>query len=167
LEIKDIKKEVILYTIISAAAAELISLPLIGPNIFFPYGLAIGTCIAIINLNIISKSIDRAVETGRKAPVTLGLIVRILLYGGGFLLAAGTSGLSGLGAAIGFLLPRAVLYITKALAPAIKRKITKEPAAVYVTDTSSNLFIKEPWIVRYRKGRTYITYRHYRKIRWN
>ena len=161
----EIKKETIRYTIIAAIATEVISLPLLGLNILFPYGLAIGTCIAIINLNIISTSISKAIEKGRKGPVTLGLIVRIMTYSGGALLTFTTSPIAGLGATVGFLLPRIALFIMKAVVPTIKRKFKKEPPPVYVTDTSSNLFIKEPGLVVYKNSRTYMTYKHYRKKR--
>ena len=133
----------------------------------FPYGLAIGACVAIVNLNIISTSIDRAVAKGKKGPVIFGFILRLLLYFGAFWLAITTSGLTGLGAAIGFLLPRIVLYISKGLVPFLKKKINKEPDPVYVTDTRSNMFIKEPSMVRSKNNRSYVTYRHYRKIRVN
>jgi len=142
-----------------------ISLPIVGPGILFPYGLAIGTCVSIINLGIISISIGSAVERGKKGPVIVGYIVRILLYAGAFLLAIKTSGITGLGAAIGFMLPRITLYIRYALLPLIRRKLGKESQAVYMTDTHSRVFVKEPWLVRYNRGRAYVTHRHFRKVR--
>ena len=122
-------------------------------------------CVAVINLNIISSSIQKAVEKGKRSPVIFGFIIRIILYGGGFLLAVTTAPLSGLGAAIGFVLPHLVLYFRKGILLWIKRKTGKEPKAVYVTDTSVNMFIKEPLMVSYRNNRTYLTYKHYRKKR--
>ena len=136
-----------------------------GPNILFPYGLAVGVCAAIVNLNIISVSIDRAVERGRRGPVIIGFIIRILLYAGAFWLAVRTSGISGLGAAIGFLLPRVTMYVRHVFMPWLRRRLGKEPLAVYRTDTKSNVFVKEPWSVRYNKGRAYKTFRHYKKVR--
>jgi len=161
----EVKKEIVTYTIIAAAIAEIISLPLFGLNIMFPYGLAIGVCVAVLNLNIISKSIEKAVAQRNRSPVIVGFFIRIVLYGGGFYLAVTTSLISGLAAAIGFALPHIVLYIRKAIMPVLKKKINKEPAPIYVVDTSSNMFIKEPWIVQYKNSRTYLTYRHYRKRR--
>ena len=163
--IPKIKREITIYTIIAAAACEVISLPIFGLGILFPYGLAIGVCVAIVNLSVISSSIDKAVERGRKGPVVAGLIIRILLYGGAFLLAVRTANISGLGAAVGFLLPRIMMHIRYALLPWLRIKTGREPAAVYVTDTRSNVFIKEPRLVRYNKGRAFVTHRHYKKIR--
>jgi ATP synthase I chain. len=161
----EVKKEIVKYTIIAAAITEIISLPLLGLNIMFPYGLAIGVCVAILNLNIISKSIEKAVAQGKRSPVIVGFFIRTALYAGGFYLAVTTSLISGLAAAIGFVLPHIVLYIRKAILPALKRKISKEPAPIYVADTSINLFIKEPEMVLSKNSRTYLTYRHYRKRR--
>jgi len=163
--ISKLKREITRYTIIAALVAEVIFLLFIGPGILFPYGLAIGTCIAIVNLHVIEATIGQAVYKGKKGPVILGFIIRGLLYGGSFLLAAKTSYITAIGAAIGFLLPRIVLYIRHGLAPAIRKKLGKEPPTEYRTDTRSRVFIKEPWIVRYRKGRAYMTFRHYKKIR--
>ena len=118
-----------------------------------------------MNLLIIGVSIEKAVEQGKKGPVTFGFYMRILLFGGAFVLAVKTSGISGVGAFIGFLLPQVVLFIKLGMLPAILAKLRKEPPPVYKTDTSSNLFIKEPCKALDFRGRTYVTYRHYRKIR--
>ena len=156
-----------LYTIIAAAAAELISLPVLGPNILFPYGLAIGACASVIALNIIHYSIERAAERRKKGPVVLGFIVRVLLYGGALFFAVSTAGLTFAGAAIGLVLPHAALYVMRGLLPVIRKKIAKEPETVWVTDTRSLLFVKEPWFVLDKEGRTYLTHKHYRKIKVN
>ena len=50
------------------------------------------------------------------------------------------------------------------MVPAFRRKLGKEPTPVYVTDTKSKVFFKEPWMVKYRKGRAYLTHRHFRKV---
>jgi len=143
----------------------LISLPVIGPNILFPYGLAIGACASIIALNIISFTVERAAESGKRKPVIFGFIIRVLLYGGVLYLAVSTSVLSFFGAAIGLLLPHIAMYIMFGLVPAVRRRLRKEPAPAWVADTRSMMFVKEPYLTKYNKGRTYLTHRHYRKIR--
>jgi len=127
--------------------------------------LAIGACAAIISLNIISRTIDRAAGSGKKGPVVFGFFIRVLLYGGALYFAVSTSVLTFIGAAAGLLLPRVAMYIMYGLVPAIKRKIKNEPAPTWVPDTRSMLFIKEPRFEKPNKGRTYLTHRHYRKIR--
>ena len=140
-------------------------MPAFGLNILFPYGLAIGTCAAVINMNIISATIRQAVDRGKKGPVIVGFVVRILLYAGAFVLAANTGILAFLGAAIGALLPHLMIYIRHALIPKFRKGKEKEPAPVYVVDTRSLVFFKEPWFVKYKSGRAYLTHRHFRRIR--
>ena len=140
-------------------------MPVLGPSILFIYGLALGTCVAVIALHVISRTVERAADSGRRGPVVFGFFIRVLLYGGVLYLAVSTSVLSLAGAAIGLLLPHVALYVMHGLVPVIRRKIKREPEPVYVADTSSNLFIKEPWMVLYKNGRSYLTYKHYRKRR--
>ena len=154
-----------LYAIVAAGVAEVVSLPVIGANVLFPYGLALGVCASVISLHVISASIERAVGRGKKGPVIFGLAGRVVLYAGALVLAARTADSAFAGAAIGVLLPYLSLYVRLGLLPAIRRGVKKEPLAVYVADTSSNLFVKEPWLVRSARGKTYMTYRHYRKKR--
>jgi len=148
---------------VTAAVAEVVSLPVTGPNILFPFGLAIGVCAAIVSLHIIGASIEGAVKRGKKAPVILGFVVRILLYGGTFWFGLKTSYVSGVGVAIGFLLPHLAMYVKYGLAPSVRRKLGKEPQTVYETDTSVNLFFKEPLHMLKLGESTYMTFRHFRK----
>ena len=143
----------------------MISLPVLGPNILFPYGLAIGTCVAIIALNIISFTVGQAAESGKRKPVVIGFIIRILFYGGVLYLAVSTSVLSLTGAAIGLVLPHIAMYIMYGLVPAVRRRTKKEPAPAWIADTRSMMFLKEPYFIKTNRGRTYLTHRHYRKIR--
>ena len=143
----------------------MISLPVLGPNILFPYGLAIGACVAIIALNLICFTIERAASSGKRIPVIIGFYTRIALYGGALYLAATTSIITLAGAAIGLILPHIVLYLSYGLVPAIKKRVKKEPEPVWITDTSSLLFIKEPYFIVSKKGKTYLTHKHYRKTR--
>ena len=131
----------------------------------FTYGLAIGACASIVALNIIIFSIDRAAESSKKTPVVFGYIIRVLLYGGALYLAVSTASISFIGAAIGLLLPHAALYIMYGLVPAVRKKALKEPETVWAADTRSMLFVSEPHLVMYSNGKTYLTHKHYRKIR--
>ena len=147
--------------------AALVSLFIFDQKILFPYGLAVGVCAAAISLGIISSTIEKAVARGNRGPVVIGFYVRVFLYAGALVLAARTGGLAVLGAAIGILIPHLVIYVRHALVPAFRRKLGKEPAPVYVTDTKSKVFFKEPWLVKYRSGRAYLTHRHFRKVNIN
>jgi hypothetical protein len=164
--ISKIRIKITLYSIIAAGIAEVVSLPIVGASILFSYGLALGAAVAIINLHVLSSTITIATESGRKGAAILGYIVRIAIYAAAFWLTVRTSLLSGAGAAIGFLLPRAVMYIMYGALPAVRRRMGKEPPAVYVADRASKVFIKEPWFVRYGSGgRAYLTHRRYKKVK--
>lgn len=161
----EVKKQTTKYTIIAAAVCAVISQFVFGPGILFPYGLAVGVCVSLVNLSVISSSIERAVARGKKAPVIIGFFIRLVLYAGAFWFAVRTGGVSGLGAAVGFLLPRATLHIRYGFLPWLRQKTGKEAKPVYITDTRCNIFDKEPRFVIYNKGRSYLTHRHFRKIR--
>ena len=158
-----IKKEITKYSVIAAVIAGIVSLPVFGVSILFPYGLAVGTCASVICLHIIGSTIKKAVDQGRTAPVSVGFFVRVALYIAALCLAATTAPISFLGAVIGLLIPHLIIYIRFALRPAVRRKLGKDPQYTYVTDTRSNVFFREPWIVRDNKGKTYMSHKHYRR----
>ncbi|MCL2112124.1 MAG: ATP synthase subunit I [Clostridiales bacterium] len=157
------------YTIIATAIAVAVSLLFAGRSgALFAYGLALGVCAAVINMNILCASIERSAAKGGKGPVQAGFAVRAAIYAGAFWLAVTTAGVAGVGAAVGFFLPRAAMYIVLGLRPAVRRKLGKEPRAVYVIDTRSKVFFKAPRFVaeNYNDGaRSYVTHRHFRRIR--
>ena len=161
----EIKKAITKYSIIVALIAEIISLFVFGPGILFPYGLVLGVCAALVNMGILSFSIDRAIALGKKGPVNVGLIVRIIIYAAAFFISARTGHISGIGTAIGFILPKLAMQIEFNFLPWFRRKTGREPEPVFVTDKQSKIFDKEPRFVLYNKGRMYVTHRKYRKVR--
>ena len=50
------RNEIILYSLIMAAVAEVVSLIVIGPNVLFVLGLLIGTAVAIVGFIILVKT---------------------------------------------------------------------------------------------------------------
>ena len=50
------RNEIILYSLIMAAVAEVVSLIVIGPNVWFVLGLLIGTAVAIVGFIILVKT---------------------------------------------------------------------------------------------------------------
>ena len=167
----EIRKTTTKYTLIAAAVCEIISLFIIGPGILFPYGLALGICAALINMSVLSFTVERSIALGKKGPVNAGLVIRIAIYAAAFLISARTGGISGLGTAIGFVLPKIAMQIKFNFLPWFRGKTGREPAPVYVTDKYSKIFDKEPRFVLYNKGRMYITHKKFRKVkqqqRWN
>ena len=167
-EILTLNKEITKCTVILAIVFGAVSLLFFRSNAFFVYGLALGTCAAVANLNILCASIAQSAKKGKKWPVQGGLALRALIYCGAFLLAIYTAGLAGLGAGIGFILPRLAMFYVLKFRRAIREKRGLEPKYVYIADTSSKVFFKEPRFVidRYNGGkRSYLTHRRFRKVR--
>ena len=167
-DISKLRKEIIKYTIIVAAVVGGASLLILWPNAYFSYGLALGTCASVINMNILSVFIEQASKKGKKGLIQGSFLVRVLIYGSVFWLVMNTAALASLGAVIGFFLPQiAMLYIFR-LRPVIRRKTGEEPGYIYVIDTKSKVFFKEPRFVidNYNSGkRSYVTHRRFRKVR--
>ena len=104
------KNKIFLYGIFVAVIVELVSLPFLGLNMQFSYGLALGTAIAILNFNIMAFTLKRALS-GRGISISmLGYIIRLLIYGGTFYISMRVSQLSGLGTVLGFLTLKGAIY---------------------------------------------------------
>lgn len=92
------------YSILTAAIIELGSLPFIGWNPLFAYGLALGTCVAIVNYNLLVLSSKTALDMGRGISLAVvGYIVRLTIYGGVFLLSYKTGTVSGIATLLGYM----------------------------------------------------------------
>lgn len=92
------------YSVLAAAIIELGSLPLIGWNPLFIYGLALGTCVAIVNYNILVLLSQKALDMGRGISLAVvGYIVRLGIYGGVFLLSYKTGTVSGIATLLGYM----------------------------------------------------------------
>lgn len=104
------KNKIFLYGILVAAIIELVSLPFLGLDIQFTYGLVLGTAIAIFNFSIMAFTFKRALN-GKGVPIAiLGYIVRLLIYGGAFYISMKVSPISGLGTVLGFLTLKGAIY---------------------------------------------------------
>jgi len=164
-EIKFEKRKIVKYTLIAAGVAEIASLPAIGPDIDFIYGLALGTAIGIVNTHLLATSVEHMAESRKKAFVTIGYFVRLALYAVALCAGAfvGTRALAG--SAIGVLLPKAAILLIYAIVPWFLVKTGKTPKAMYVTDTRSRVFERQPMFVKYSCGRLYMTHRRFRIVK--
>lgn len=97
------RNEIILYSLIMAAVAEVVSLIVIGPNIMFVLGLLIGTAVAIVGFIILVKTGQMLMDDKKKKPVVLGYVFRIFLYGISFLFCIKLSLPCGFGCGCGFI----------------------------------------------------------------
>lgn len=101
-----------LYGIIAAIIIELLSLCVIGWNLHFAYGLALGTCIAIVNYNIHAVSAALSLDLGKGLIITMaGYVIRLAIYGAVFLLSYKTALASGIATIFGYMtIKMAMIY---------------------------------------------------------
>ncbi|MGI6721407.1 MAG: hypothetical protein ACOX4I_02430 [Anaerovoracaceae bacterium] len=99
----EFRNRIFVHCIVIAIAAELISLAIIGADIGFLAGIAIGTFITMINFNIMVWSAKRMLERQSKGPVVGGYFIRMPIYGVIFYLCLMISGHCAIACVIGFL----------------------------------------------------------------
>lgn len=166
---KKINREILQYSLIGAAICELISLALIGPDILFPYGLALGLAVSVIGLRLLAATIEAVTCSRGARGGTSGYIIRILLYALALCLGARTGVLAFAGCAIGLLIPKAALVFGQLAMPAIRKALGKEEPVtehfVPVTDNTSRIFVKSQGMSTYRGGRSFFTYRHFKQYK--
>lgn len=101
-DLKSFRNEIIIYGLVMAGVAEVVSLFVIGPSIMFPIGLAVGTAVSIIGFIILVRTGRDLMENKKKSPILLGYIVRIVLYAATFMICIKLSLQCGFGCGIGF-----------------------------------------------------------------
>jgi hypothetical protein len=116
------KLQIFKYTLATAAIFGLGSLPLLGVNVPYLYGLALGTCAGVFGFNILIF-ISKKVISRRKAWLApLGYFIRMPIYILAFFLCyAGYGFTSGIGCILGIMTVQvAIIYVH-----GIKAKLTK------------------------------------------
>lgn len=109
-DLTSFKNKIFIYAIIIMAITELISLPFLGLDIKFAYGLLLGTCISIANFNILAFTLDRALKSGNKALVFFSYLIRLAVYSVALLSAFNVGNLTALACAMGFLTVKLAIY---------------------------------------------------------
>jgi hypothetical protein len=145
-------------------------LAIIGPAFAFPYGLVLGLAVAIIGMRLLAATVEAATGNARsKKVVTLGYVVRILLYVLALYLCVRTGLHALFGCMAGLLLPKAALTFGQLAMPKIRKSLGKEEPVtehfVVVTEPTSRLFVKTQGMVKYQNGRAFLTYRHFKKYK--
>jgi len=125
-ELKAFKNQIFKYGIIAAVICEVASLPFLGFNVKFTYGLVLGTCTAIVNYSILSFTATRIVNRGNGAWLAvLGYIIRLLIYGGVFYISYKVSAASGIAALLGFMTLKAGIYYVYGFKPKFSESSAK------------------------------------------
>ena len=117
------KKITYIYVIAVAMLIQLLSLPLLGADLRFSYGLAFGTVVGIVNHQILEKVGDWALSLRWGALlIVLGYLVRLALYGGAFLYALQLGIASGVACFLGFLAMKIGVVIVYGIRPMIQKR---------------------------------------------
>ena len=106
------KTQIFLHGLIFASVIEAGSLIILGPDLGFVYGLSMGTCIAVVNFNILIFAGNKVLNTGKPVIGFAGYLLRLCIYGIAFYMALNISLASGMGAILGFMtITLAILFL--------------------------------------------------------
>ncbi len=101
--LKEFRNEIIVWALVMAVLAEVISLFVIGPGVMFPLGLAMGTAVAIFGFILLVKSGEASVVTRTGTIVVLGYFFALILHGIFFFICIRLSLVCAVGCGCGFL----------------------------------------------------------------
>jgi nitrate reductase NapE component len=104
------KNKIFLYAVIVMVIFEIVSIPFLGLDIKFGYGLLLGTCISIANFNILAFTLNRVLSGGNKAMVFFSYMLRLAIYGVALINAFNVNNLAALGCALGFITVKVSIY---------------------------------------------------------
>lgn len=123
------KNEIFKYGILILAIFELASLPFLGWDAQFFYGLSLGTAVTIVNFNLMTLTLRITLERRNIAISYFGYLIRLALYGVTFYLALKTGLICAVGTLLGFFtLKLAMLYLHGIKAEFSKgRTVREEP----------------------------------------
>ncbi len=102
-DMKNFKKEILLSALGMAVLAELISLAVIGPSLWFSGGLAVGTAVTMICFLILTRTGALTEIMKKGGIIVLGYFARMLLYGVVFFLCIRANVTCGFGCLAGFI----------------------------------------------------------------
>ena len=111
------KNEIFKGGILVAAVFELASLPFLGLDAQFFYGLLLGTAIAIVNFNLMAFTFRQTLERRKSVIAFIGFFVRLAIYGFVFYMSIRIGLISALGTALGFLTLKFALFYLHGFKP--------------------------------------------------
>ncbi|MGN0702748.1 MAG: hypothetical protein ACI4KL_06215 [Lentihominibacter sp.] len=100
--LKAFRNELIFWALIMAVVAELASLIAIGWDVTFLLGLAAGTAVSVTGVFILVGTGSALMLTGRKSPIILGYLARLIMYGTIFFICIRIAVPCGFGCIAGF-----------------------------------------------------------------
>lgn len=138
-DLKQFKRQIYKYALLIALIAEVISLPVLGLDLRFTYGLIVGTAVAIVNFTLMEATLRTAMTGASAASIIIaGYMVRLVFYGASFYICIKTSYPCALGVAIGFVTIKIAIYYLHGFKAKFStgRVVREEPA---------DLEIKKHW----------------------
>ena len=99
---KSFKKEILLSALCVAALAEIVSLIVYRPSLWFAAGLAAGTATTVVCFLILTRSGALSKITKKSGIVVLGYFARMLIYGAVFFICIKIRVPCGFGCLVGF-----------------------------------------------------------------
>ncbi|MCL1809491.1 MAG: ATP synthase subunit I [Clostridiales bacterium] len=109
------KVQIYKYTLLAAIILEIGALPILGVGVRYvdySYGLALGTCIAVMSFNILFLVSKKVVTGGKKMWAALGYMIRLPIYGLAFYICIRLSVVCGIACLLGFLTSTlSIIYI--------------------------------------------------------
>jgi hypothetical protein len=110
------------YGVIVAVLCEIVSLPFLGWNPQFAYGLTLGTSIAIVNYYLLAFAAGRIGSRGRGASLAiLGYMARLGIYGAAFYMSYRIGTASGLATLLGYMTLKISTYYVYGFKPGFKK----------------------------------------------
>ncbi len=109
-DLTEFKNRIFFHAVIIMVMMELLSLPFLGLDVPFGYGLLLGTCISIVNFNIMAFTFARALATGKKASVFFSYLLRLVIYAVALLSSFQVGNRAALACTLGFLTVKLAIY---------------------------------------------------------
>lgn len=100
--LKEFRNEIIIWALLMNVPAEIVSLFVIGPEIMFPLGLAIGTAVSIVGFIMLVKTGEAQVVTKVSLFIVVGYFFGLILYGISFYICIRLSYICAFGCVYGF-----------------------------------------------------------------
>lgn len=104
------KNKIFLYAVAVMMIFEILSLPFLGIDIKYGYGLLLGTAVSIANFNILGFSLKRVLNGGNKVILFFSYLLRLAIYGVAMLTAFSVSNVAALGSVLGFITVKISIY---------------------------------------------------------
>lgn len=109
-DLTSFKNKIFLHAIVIMVIFEAISLPFLGLDIKFAYGLVLGTCISIVAFSVMAFTLNRVLNTGNKGLAFFSYLLRLAIYGFALISAFKVSNKAALGCALGFITVKLAIY---------------------------------------------------------